>query len=290
MNIFESIIQAIVQGITEFLPVSSSGHLSLFQHFTGISGETGILFSLILHMGTLVAVFIAFHKTIFSLVIEFFSLLKDLLTGKFKWKEMNGPRRMIIMLVIALLPMLFFYLFKDLYLAVSSDNDIIIEGICFLATSAMLFIADRCVKGKKQDKDIRVKDALTIGIFQGFAPFPGISRSGSTISAGLISGLSRDTAVQFSFILGIPAILGGSILELKDITPSEMNVDISYLIIGFVVSAVVGFFCIKLLRWLIKSEKFKVFVYYTFILGILTIATGIFEAISGSSVASFFIK
>ncbi len=277
MSFIEAVFQAIIQGITEFLPVSSSGHLSLFQHFTGNSGETGILFSLILHIGTLVAVFIAFYKTILTLICEFFVLIKDIFTGKFKWKNMNGPRRMIIMIIVALIPMLFFYLFKDLYLHVGSDNDIIIEGICFLITGLMLFIADRCVNGKKKDKDITVRDALTIGIFQGIAPLPGVSRSGSTISAGLISGLTKDTAIQFSFILGIPAILGGSLLEIKDIKASDFDINISYLIIGFIISAVVGLLCIKLLRWLMKTNKFKIFVYYTFILGIVTVGIGIFE-------------
>lgn len=288
MSIIEAFFQAVIQGITEFLPVSSSGHLSLYQHFTGVSGESGILFSLILHVGTILAVFIAFHKIIIGLIKEFFVMLKEIFTNKFKFKDRNPNRNMIIMIIVSLLPMLVFYFLKDFYLSVSSDNDIIVEGVCFLITAILLFVADRCVNGKKNPGDITARNAITIGIFQGIAPLPGVSRSGSTISAGLICGLTKETAVQFSFIMGIPAILGASILELKDITSSDFNIGIAPIVVGLIVSAVVGLICIKLLRWLIKSNKFKIFVYYTLIIGLITISIGIFEVIVGTNIIEYF--
>ena len=146
MSILDAVIQAIIQGLTEFLPVSSSGHLSLFQHFTGQSGEGALLFSAILHLGTLVAVFVAFRDTIWALIKEFFVMLKDIFTGKFKWSTMNGERRMIIMLVISLAMLIPFYIFKDFFTGIAEDSDILVEGVCFLYTSLILYLSDRQVK------------------------------------------------------------------------------------------------------------------------------------------------
>lgn len=290
MSIIDAIFQAIVQGLTEFLPVSSSGHLSLIQHFTGNSGEGALLFSAILHLGTLVAVFIAFWDTIWALIKEFFVMLKDIFTGKFKWSTMNGERRMIIMLVISLLMLVPFYLFKDFFTAVSEDSSILLEGFCFLYTATILYLSDRCVKGKKEPKDINVKNAVTVGVFQGIALLPGVSRSGSTICSGLFCGFSRSTAIRYSFILGIPAILGGCLLEIKDAVTTDMQVEVLPCFIGFVVAAVVGVCAIKMVAWLVKSEKFRIFAYYTFILGIIVIGIGIFELITGQNIVTYFTK
>ena len=284
MTIFEAIIQGIIQGLTEFLPISSSGHLSVYQHLTGNSGETGFLMLAVLHLGTLVAVFIAFWDTIWALIKEFFVMLKDIFTGKFKWKEMNGERRMIIMLIISLSMLIPFYIFKDFFVRISKDNDIIVEGVCFLYTSLILFLSDRCVKGKREPKDITLRNAVTVGIFQGVALMPGISRSGSTICGGLFSGFTRETAVSFSFILGIPAILGGCLLEVKDaFEAGQTEIKVLPFLIGFIVSAVVGIFAIKLVKWLIKTDKFKVFAFYTFVLGIVVISIGIIEKVAGKA-------
>lgn len=291
MNIFEAIMQGIIQGLTEFLPVSSSGHLSLYQHFTGNSGEGALLFSAVLHLGTLVAVFIAFHKTISVLIKELGFMIKDIFTGKFKWKEMNPPRRAIIMMIISLLMLIPFYIFKDFFEGVSEDSDIIVEGICFLYTATILFLSDRCVKGNKKFGDITAKNAVTVGVFQGVALFPGISRSGSTISGGLFCGFERETAVQYSFILGIPAILGGCLLQVKDaVEQKAMDINILNFILGFVVSAVVGICAIKMVNWLVKSDKFKIFAVYTLILGLIVLGIGIFEHAVGMNLIEYLKK
>lgn len=291
MSFLEALMQGIIQGLTEFLPVSSSGHLSLYQHFTGNSGEGALLFSAILHLGTLAAVFIAFRKTICELILEFFSLIKDIFTGKFKWKTMNPQRRAIIMLVISLLMLIPFYIFKDYFEKVSEDSDIVIEGICFLYTSVILFISDRCVKGNKKFGDITVKNAVTVGTFQGIALLPGVSRSGSTISSGLFCGFERSTAVEYSFILGIPAILGGCLLQVKDaVEQKAMDINILNFAVGFITSAVVGICAIKMVNWLVKSDKFKVFAIYTFILGIIVTGIGIFEHSVGMNIVDYFRK
>ena len=291
MNIFEAIMQGIIQGLTEFLPVSSSGHLSLYQHFTGNSGEGALLFSAVLHLGTLAAVFTAFRKTIWELIKELGFMIKDIFTGKFKWKEMNPPRRAIIMMIISLLMLIPFYIFKDFFEGVSEDSDIIVEGICFLYTATILFLSDRCVKGNKKFGDITVKNAVTVGAFQGVALLPGVSRSGSTISGGLFCGFERETAVQYSFILGIPAILGGCLLQVKDaVDQKAMDIEPLNFAVGFIVSAIVGICAIKMVNWLVKSDKFKIFAVYTLILGVVVIGIGIFEHAVGMNLVDYLKK
>ncbi len=287
MSIIDAIVQAIVQGLTEFLPVSSSGHLSLIQHFTGTSGEGSLMFSAILHLGTLVAVFVAFWDTIWALIKELFRMLKDIFTGKFKWSTMNGERRMIIMLVISLALLIPFYFFKDFFTGISEDGSIMLEGFCFLYTATILFLSDRCVKGNKKPADITVRNAVTVGVFQGIALLPGVSRSGSTICGGLFSGFSRETAVRYSFILGIPAILGGCLLEIKDAVETDIQIELLPYILGFVIAAIVGVLAIKMVSWLVKSEKFKIFAIYTFILGIVVIGISIYELIVGHPLVLF---
>lgn len=292
MNTLEAIFQALIQGFTEFLPVSSSGHLSLFQHFFGISGEEALTTTIVLHLGTLLAVFIAFYKTIWVLIVEAFSMLKDIFTGKFHWKTMNPDRRFIMMIIVSILPLFVFYIFKDMFESISTDGSILIEGIAFLYTSALLFLSDRCKKGNKSSGEATVKDALTIGTFQGIALVPGISRSGSTICAALFCGLKRESAVEYSFILGIPVILAGALVNFKDLIETGGTADISWtpLIIGFFCAAVAGFLAIKLVRWLVKTDRFKIFAVYTLILGILVLAAGIFEHAVGMNIVSYFSK
>lgn len=285
MSYINAIFQAIIQGLTEFLPVSSSGHLSLYQHFTGNSGEGALMFSAILHLGTLVAVFIAFRKTIIALIKELGVLIKDIFTGKFKWKEMNGERRMIIMIIISTACLIPFYLFKDWFTGIAEDASIFAEGICFLYTAGILYMSDRCIKKNKIAKDITVKDAVTVGFFQGIALLPGVSRSGSTISSGLFTGFSRSTAVQYSFILGIPAILGGCLIEVKEAVETHASaINIPQCVVGFIVAAFVGICAIKLVDWLVKSDKFKIFAYYTFGLGAIVLVIAIIEMIIGHPV------
>ena len=276
MSIFEAIIQGIVQGVTEFLPVSSSGHIALVQHFTHVEAESSGLIMALLHLGTLVAVFVAFHETIWELIKEAFKMIGDIFRGRFTLRKMNDYRKMIIMLIVATLPLLVIYPFKDVYDGLLEKGGMLLLGICFLYTSAVLFIADKKDNGDKQVKQMTYKNALTIGIFQCIALLPGVSRSGSTIGSSLFLGFSKEFAVKFSFILGIPAILGGCLVELKDAFEGTVAVEIGPMMVGFIVSAVVGYLSIKMINWLIKSDKFGIFAYYTLIIGIFTIGIGIF--------------
>ena len=290
MSVFEALIQGIVQGLSEFLPISRSGHLSLLQYFFGISGEAAASYSILLHFGTLVAVFAAFYKTIWKLILEFFSMVRDIFTKKFSIKNASPERRMVLLIIVAEIPLLFFYFLSDFYTSLSADTDIVVEGFCFLLTSALLFISDRVVKGKKTAADMSFRDALIVGTVQGIAPLPGLSRSGSTISTGLMCGLTREYAVSFSFIMGIPPVLMANLLEIKDLWGADGAVaplEPMQSIVGIVAAAVVGFASIKMVNFLVKNDKFTIFAWYTLILGVLTVVLGIIGLIIGHPVFTF---
>lgn len=284
MDYINVIIQAVIQGLTEFLPVSSSGHLSVIQHITNYSAESALTTSIVLHLGTLAAVFVAFRKTIWGMIKEFFFTIGDIFKGKFSWKNMNSDRRMMIMVIIATLVLVPVYMFKDFFTARQADGDIAFEGVAFLFTAMLLFLSDRC-SGTKTGEQMKVVDGVTVGLFQCVALFPGVSRSGSTTAAGLFCGLEKNAAVTFAFILGIPAILGGSVLELKDALETRAEIDWIAMAIGFAVSAVVGFLAIKLVSWLLKKDRFKIFGVYTAILGAACLAGGLWEHFSGNTIA-----
>ena len=284
MSIIKAIILGIVQGITEFLPISSSGHLSLFQHFMGVSGEGSLMFSVLLHVGTLIAVFIVFYKTIFELVVEFFSLLKYIFTGKFKFKELKGKKKMLVMFVFSCIPLLLLLIpvgndmkLMDLLGGLSEDDSILVEGVCFTLTGIFLLASTYVAKKRPLTRSVNTLDAFAIGVAQVFAAgFPGISRSGSTISTGMICGVSKDYMVEYSFILGIPAIMVASVVELKDAIEAGSPLELLPTIIGIVVAAVTGVACIKLLQWILKKDMWKYFGFYCIIIGIFTIACSIF--------------
>lgn len=284
MTILEAILQGILQGLTEFLPVSSSGHLALFQHFFGLTDDSPLFFSLMLHLGTLAAVFVAYFKTIAGMIAEFFRMIGDLLAGTFNYKKAGETRKLVLMVLLATAPLLVFYFIKDWVAVLSEDNDILLEGVCFLITGSLLMIADRTPKGAKTAVDMRARDALTIGVVQGVATLPGISRSGSTISTGMMLGFSREFMVKFSFILGIPAVLGASLSEAVDVYRQGIDVDMTPVIVGVVTSAIVGFFAIKLIQWLVRTDRFAIFAYYTLALGTLVLALGMIETLTGSTI------
>lgn len=293
MTALNAIIQGIIQGLTEFLPISSSGHLSLFQYFTGQNESGGLMFSIFLHMGTLLAVFIAFYKKIIALIKEFCVMLREIVQGGSKNKSegesffksfmenANPERRMVVLLIISMLPMVISLFLKDYFELVATDNDIIFEGCCFVVTSILLFMADNCVHGHKTAENMKYRDAVIIGTVQSLAPFPGISRSGSTISAGLMVGLEREYAVAFSFIMGIPPVLGANIMELSKAGQQDIAIPAGMILIGMAVALVFGLLAIGMVKWLVNSQQFGIFAWYTLILGILTIGVGIFERLTG---------
>lgn len=306
MSIFEAIIQGIIQGATEFLPVSSSGHLSISKHLFGIQ-LPGILFDIMLHLGTLVAVVFVYRKLIWRLLKEFGSLCVDVVHGKFKWSEMNHDRRLIFMLIIGLLPLFLLFapipgtgmLLKDFSELLGSDTSMLAEGLALLATSVLLFLGIRANKLTKQKKvkdragnlvhcqgrkKLHTVDAICIGLTQCVAAvFPGLSRSGSTLSMGLLRGINQQTALDYSFVLGIPSIAAAALVSLKDLGSDGAAIGAAPLIVGVITSAVVGFLAIKLLKWIVTTNKLEIFAFYTLIAGGLVTVLGIIEHILGKN-------
>ena len=185
------------------------------------------------------------------------------------------------MLIVTTLPLFGFVLIKDFITSFAEDSDIIVEGICFLFTAIMLFLAAKCVKGRKTARQMTVKDALIIGIFQGLAILPGVSRSDSTISSGLLMGYDKNYMVTYSFILSIPAILGACVLDIPEILAAGMVYSWPVIIAGLVSSTLVGFVAIKVLKYLVVNDKFIIFSYYTLILGIAVFLIGLAERFMG---------
>lgn len=307
MSIFEAIIQGIVQGLTEFLPISSSGHLTITQHVLGVT-ENNLFFNVMLHLGTLLAVCVFYHKLLGRLIVEFFRMVKDIFTGKFKWSKMNHERNLIMMLIIGLLPLFLLFIpipftginAKDLADILMADKYLIVVGICLLITSVLLTLgirADRKTTARYKKKGILTKrgagrtklnvaDALCIGVTQFFAAiFPGISRSGSTLAAGQMRGVNKQTALDYTFVLAIPSILAAAVLELKDAfeVPGGIKIELASVIAGVIASAIIGYLSIKLFKWLLKTDKMFVFVIYTAIVGAAITIISIIELVNGGN-------
>lgn len=308
MSILDAIIQGIVQGLTEFLPVSSSGHLAITQHILGTSGDGNLFFNVMLHVGTLVAVIAFYYKLIWSLIKEFFSMIKDIFTGKFKWSKMNYERNLIMMLIIGLIPLFLLFVpipgtdmkIKDLAEVLSASPILLVTAISLLVTSALLTIGIICnrknsAKGGKHLKggsksgsngreSYTILDAVCVGLMQvAAAVFPGLSRSGSTLAVGEMRGINKQKALDYTFILGVPSILAAALLEGIDAikSPEGINVEIGVIIAGVIASAVVGYLAIVIFKWFLKSDKMSIFVIYTAIVGIAFIIISIIEMNTG---------
>ena len=292
MTILDAVLQGILQGLTEFLPVSSSGHLSLYQYFTGNSGETAFLLSILLHAGTLVAVCVCFYKEILRLIYEFLCIIQDIFHSRGpagKPHRMPPERRTVIMLILSTLPLAFMLLLKDRVEQFSTDNNITVEGFCFLLTAILLFLGSGRSRGRKNGATITWQNALAVGAAQVAATMPGISRSGSTISTGLLCGFEREYAVSYSFIMGIPAVFGAIILELKDLGTAE-GLPAAVLLTGFFTAVIFGILSIKLVQWLVRGNKFRIFAYYTLVLGIVVLIIGFIDSFTSHAVQEFFIQ
>ncbi len=290
MSVLKAIILGLVQGVTEFLPVSSSGHISLFQHFLGVSGDGSLLFSVMLHLGTLAAVFIVYHQTIWELLLESIQLIKDIVHKKFSLKNMNPTRRMLIMLFFSCIPLLLLLipsgggrLLLDRVSVFSEDTSILAEGVAFLFTSLLLIYGSFVARTKKGSRKINTTEALSIGFSQTLAAaFPGISRSGATISTGLIFGIPKQLMVKYSFILAIPAVLAANAYEFKSALKTGETVEPLPLVAGVITAAIIGVISIKLLNYILKKDLFKYFGYYCFLLGIIVIIIALIEKFTGT--------
>ena len=277
MTYFKAIILGLVQGLAEFLPISSSGHLALLQGLFGIEGESVLLFAVLLHVGTLVSVFICYWKDISELVVELFITIKDIFTGKGLRLNERPVRKLGVMIIVATIPTAVIgVLFNDLF--ESFYSSFVAIGTGFIVTGVLMFLAERMGSSNRGIEQMNFRNALFIGILQGVAICPGVSRSGSTLIGGLTTGLRREFAVKFAFLISIPSILGSVVLEVPDAVKAGLDTAIiGPVAAGVLVAAVSGIIAIKGMIKIVSGKKLSYFSYYVWILGVITIALGVFS-------------
>ncbi len=249
MSIIQSIILGLIQGLTEFLPISSSGHLVLAEKMLGV--HSNISFGIALHIATLIAVFVVFHKDL--------------------WEMIKKPFGKVPLLIIAgtIPTVLIAIIFKDVIeKAFSSGNTI---GVEFLITGLIiLYIGSR--SGEKKLEDMKLSDATLIGVAQGVAIMPAISRSGLTLAAGLSRNIDRESAIRYSFLLSIPAILGSAVFDIKDLMDGvNSSIGSTPLILGMLAAGLSGYFAMRTMLKVFSKKSLKPFAVYTLILGSLII-------------------
>jgi len=272
VTIWDAVILGVVQGIAEFLPISSSGHLSILQNLFGMTTmENGhMFFDVLLHFGTLISICVVYWQDIVEMVRDLGTMFAGgAARGKASTSNLSAAR-LLFMIVIGTIP-LFLVLPVNGYVEQLYYRTVFI-GAALILTGCMLFVADKMVPGKRNEKTMRIRDALIIGVCQAVATIPGLSRSGTTISAGLATGLDRQFAVKYSFLLSLPAVLGANILSL--VKAIKEGIDVSLIpayLIGMVVAMVFGIFAIGLVKRIAGSGKFGYFAYYCWVVGLLTI-------------------
>lgn len=278
MGYLESIVLGLVQGLGEFLPISSSGHLALLQNIFGINPDKVLFFAVMLHLGTLISVFIIYWKDIWELLVELCITIKDLVTGKGLRLAERPVRKLGVMIIVATIPtavigLLFEDFFNGLYLSY------VAIGIGFLITGVLMFLAERMSAANKGIERMNFRNAIFVGVLQGIAICPGISRSGSTLVGGLTTGLRREFAVKFAFLISIPSILGSVVLEVPDAIEAGIDPGLfGPIAVGMLVAAVSGFIAIKTMIRIVSDKKLSYFSYYVWVLGICTVGYGLFFA------------
>lgn len=256
-SIIETVILGIIQGLTEWLPVSSSGHLAIARELLG--WKPPIIFYVLLHVGTLFVIMTFFQKDIVK-------ILKALARWDFKSEE----GKLSVFVVVGSIPTAVIgYFFQDLF--ESFFDNLLVVGMALLATGFLLFVSER----REGDRTINYLDSLLVGIAQGVAIIPGVSRSGATISTGLLRGVDREAIFRFSFLLSIPAVLGATLAELRDWSLLTSGVDVIAVAWGVIASIVVGYLSLKVLLKAIVKQKFHWFAFYCWTAGALVLISQI---------------
>lgn len=279
ISFLHAVIMGLVQGLTEFLPISSSGHLVLAKFLLGAENsiDTSAFFEILLHVGTLAAVCIVYFKDVISLIVEFFKLIGDgfmYITTK-KPIAMYKERRIFLLIVVASIPTAILGILMQKYLQDFFMSSVTAVGCALLYTAVLMFVSVKIPAGHKRVKRMTFRDAVVVGIFQGIATTPGISRSGSTIVGGLLCGLDREFAIRFSFLISLPAIAGASLLSLFDVTAADIAMNGAAYLGGMLVAAVSGYLCIRWLLRILRNNKFHYFGYYCAIVGVISIIAGL---------------
>lgn len=251
-----SLVLGIVQGLTEFLPVSSSGHIELVEALFGVEQKDSILTTIILHAATALATVVVYRKF-------FVQIFKGLF--QFKW---NDETKFSLHVIISMIPAALVGLFFEDQLDAFFDGNIILVGLMLLLTGVLLFFAD---KAKRTEKNVEVKSAFWIGLSQAIAILPGISRSGATISTSVLLGIDREKAARFSFIMVIPLILGVILKKYMELDSTPENFSLSNAVVGFVAAFVTGILACNWMIRLVKRAKLSYFAYYCFLVGAVAI-------------------
>lgn len=269
----------IVQGLTEFLPISSSGHLVLAKFLLGAENslDTSAFFEILLHMGTLVAICIVYFQDVIQLIVEFFKLIGDVFLYLTKKRQIiiYKERKMLLLILVASIPTAILGLLMEKFLQDLFLSSVVAVGCALLITAALLILSTKIPTGHKKLRKMTFRDAVVIGLFQGVATTPGISRSGSTIVGGMLCGLDREFAIRFSFLMSLPAIGGAALLSISDVAVSDIALNWQGYVIGFATSALVGYLCIRWLLNILRNNKFHYFGYYCLIAGITAIVAGL---------------
>ena len=267
MDIIQGIIIGIVQGLTEFLPVSSSTHLVFIQNILGV--ESSLAFDTFLHLGSLLAVLWFFRGDIIKMLKSWFLSLTDILNGRFRQGFYEDPyKRLAWYVILATIPVgIAGVLFEDSVEALFSGA-LYVPAFFLFVTGTKLYLSQRMTSGKVNFHNVGAKESLFMGLGQACAILPGLSRSGTTIAAGLVIGLDKEFAAKFSFILSIPAILGAFLLQVKDIG-SAMDANFLPIVLGFIASFIAGYVAIKWVLDLIQKRSLDIFAYYCWAVGII---------------------
>ncbi len=275
MTFLMSAVLGFVQGVAEFLPISSSGHLTLFQHFFGLE-ETDNLFNILLHFATLLAVCLYYLQDVADMILEFFRGVAALFSRTPSRRNPPEARRLVLLVIVGTLPLFLVLPVEDKIEALGSSP--VFVSIALILTGCILYLSDRMGGGRKNARSATIKDVLLVGVAQGCATVPGLSRSGCTISAGMALGFDRKFAVRYSFLLSLPAVLGATLLKVvKTLKAAEPIADglLPKYLLGMVIAGVVGYFSIRLVNLLASKGKFGAFAYYCWAAGAVSLALSI---------------
>lgn len=267
MNILQAIIIGIVQGLTEFLPVSSSAHLVFAQNVLGV--ESSLAFDVFLHLGTLIAVLWFFRYDIIKMIKSWWLSIGDILQGRFRQGLYDDAyKRLAWYVILATIPVGVVGVFFDDAVESLFAGALYVPAFFLFVTGTILYLSQRMASGNINLHNISAKEAVFMGLGQACAILPGLSRSGTTIAAGLTIGLEKEFAAKFSFILSIPAIFGAFVFKLKDIG-SAMDASFLPIFIGFIASIIAGYFAIKWMLDLIQNKSLDIFAYYCWVVGLI---------------------
>lgn len=285
MSLLQSILLGLVQGITEFLPVSSSGHLAILRNLFGIELQDGPFFDVMLHLGTMIAICAVFRKDLIRMLKESVNMVMDMIYNlkilfhnkkeqdarRYKKIIHNNYRKFTLMVLVSTVPTAVIgYAAQELVNI--AGMTLIAPGVCLILNAGLLLVADVVEAGKKVPKDAAYTNAFVVGIAQGLAVMPGLSRAGITILACLLNGFDRRFAVKYSFIMSIPAIIGAMILELTRISAQATAMSqIAVYLVGAIIAGIIGYVCIRKMLVIVRKKQFKGFSLYCLVIGILAI-------------------